>query len=117
MTTGRKLGMVSLNQSLMELVQGGAVTAEEAYAKAIDKGGLAKEFERLRIPFTPPTSKARPGGEASGDARPAGERAQRPESRPPKRPDSRPPSRPPAERPQGVVGGPPPAKRKKGWFG
>src|SRR5690606_16127465 len=35
MQTGRKFGMVGLNQALLELVQSDVVAAEEAYAKAV----------------------------------------------------------------------------------
>jgi twitching motility protein PilT len=40
MQTGRKLGMVTLNDALMELVDGGLVEPKEAYMKGVDKAGL-----------------------------------------------------------------------------
>jgi twitching motility protein PilT len=42
MQTGRKLGMVTLNESLMELVTKGLVEPEEACAKAVDRAEFAK---------------------------------------------------------------------------
>ncbi len=44
MQTSKKLGMVTLNDSLVELVDEGLVTAEEAYLKAVDKSGLEASF-------------------------------------------------------------------------
>ena len=40
MQTSKKLGMVTLNDALMELVDGGAVEPKEAYMKGVDKAGL-----------------------------------------------------------------------------
>ena len=40
MQTSRKLGMVTLNDALMELVDGGLVEPKEAYMKGVDKAGL-----------------------------------------------------------------------------
>ena len=105
MTTGRKLGMISLNQALLELVEAGTVSAEEAYFKAVDKKGMEREFERLRIPFVMPGSgqkkPERPRPDAGG--RPGG-------------------SRPPAPaRAAASTSGPAPAQKadskKRGWFG
>src|SRR5579871_5576274 len=55
MQTGRKLGMVELNYSLLKLVEEGQVAPEEAYVKAIDKASLVKEFERVGIQWKAPT--------------------------------------------------------------
>ena len=44
MQTSRKQGMCLLNDSLLELVKKGTVEPREAYAKAVDKGGLAAMF-------------------------------------------------------------------------
>jgi twitching motility protein PilT len=41
MQTSRKLGMVTLNDALLELVDGGKVESKEAYLKAVDKTGIA----------------------------------------------------------------------------
>jgi twitching motility protein PilT len=39
MQVGRAVGMVTLNDALMELVTKKLVAPDEAYAKAVDKGG------------------------------------------------------------------------------
>ncbi|MDQ7006508.1 MAG: type IV pilus twitching motility protein PilT [Acidobacteriota bacterium] len=41
MQTGRKFGMVTLNEALMELVREKKITAEEAWIRAVDKGTMA----------------------------------------------------------------------------
>jgi twitching motility protein PilT len=41
MQTSRKLGMVTLNDALLELVEAGKVEVKEAYLKAVDKSGVA----------------------------------------------------------------------------
>ena len=46
MSTGKKLGMVSLNESLLDLVKGPRGRPEEAYIKADDKESLKKMIER-----------------------------------------------------------------------
>ena len=38
---GKKLGMTTLNDSLLELVKQGLVEPEEAYAKAVERAGFA----------------------------------------------------------------------------
>ncbi len=108
MQTGRKLGMKSLNQALLELVEGGQVSADEAYAKAVEKDGMVREFERLKMAFSKPSAKnaekakgkakPRPGG---ARPRPAGGTRQPPAGRPAQRPGGKPASAP----------------KKKGWFG
>ncbi len=40
MQTGRKHGMVLLNDALVDLIKRGIVTADEAYVKAVDKSGF-----------------------------------------------------------------------------
>ncbi|RPH53250.1 MAG: type IV pilus twitching motility protein PilT, partial [Lysobacterales bacterium] len=54
---GKKDGMVSLNDALMELVAKKLVAPEEAYAKAVDKGGLEGLLKRAGIEtrFVTPT--------------------------------------------------------------
>jgi twitching motility protein PilT len=45
MQTGRKHGMVMLNDALIEILKKGVVTADEAYAKAVDKAGLLSQMK------------------------------------------------------------------------
>jgi twitching motility protein PilT len=52
MQTSKKLGMVTLNDSLLQLVDQQAVTAEEAYLKAVDKSGLEAAFRARGITFS-----------------------------------------------------------------
>jgi twitching motility protein PilT len=42
MQTSRKLGMVTLNDALAELVDAGKVEPKEAYTKAVDKTGIVQ---------------------------------------------------------------------------
>jgi twitching motility protein PilT len=49
MSTGKREGMVTLNDSLMELVKKRIVTPEEAYMKAVFKGTLKSMYERENI--------------------------------------------------------------------
>jgi len=46
MQVGRANGMVMLNDALLELVKKGHVEAEEAYARAVDKGGFEQLLKR-----------------------------------------------------------------------
>jgi twitching motility protein PilT len=50
MQTGRKHGMVTLNDSLLGLVKKGIVEPEEAYTKALDKLNLLSAFQAQQIP-------------------------------------------------------------------
>ena len=54
LVTGKKLGMVTLNEALMALVQSGNVEASEAYSKAADRAEFAKLLSenniRLEVP-------------------------------------------------------------------
>ncbi len=50
MQTGKKQGMMQLNDALFELVAKGLVEPHEAYLKTIDKGALAGKFEAEQIP-------------------------------------------------------------------
>jgi twitching motility protein PilT len=45
MQTGRKHGMVMLNDALIEIIKKGVVTADEAYVKAVDKAGLLSQMK------------------------------------------------------------------------
>ncbi|MEW6210397.1 MAG: PilT/PilU family type 4a pilus ATPase [Acidobacteriota bacterium] len=49
MQTGRALGNIMLNDALIELVKAKTVTAEEAYAKAVDKTGFEGLLKRNNI--------------------------------------------------------------------
>jgi twitching motility protein PilT len=51
MQTSRKQGMTLMNDSLLDLVKRGVVEAEEAYAKAVDKAGLASMFKANNVAF------------------------------------------------------------------
>ncbi len=49
MQTGKRLGMVTLNEALLELAASGQVEAEEAYAKAVDREEFAKLLQTQGI--------------------------------------------------------------------
>jgi twitching motility protein PilT len=49
MQTSRKIGMVMLNDALLQLVQGKKIEPREAYLKAIDKGGMLKNLAAAGI--------------------------------------------------------------------
>ena len=49
MQTNRKVGMVTLNDALMELVEAGQVEPQEAYMKAVDKGSFAAGLKAKRL--------------------------------------------------------------------
>jgi twitching motility protein PilT len=49
MQTGRGLGMMSLNDSLLDLVKRDLVAPEEAYSKAVDKNGFEQLLKRANI--------------------------------------------------------------------
>lgn len=49
MQTGKKFGMVLMNESLMDLVKKKIVEPQEAYAKAVDKAGLLASFRGNNI--------------------------------------------------------------------
>lgn len=51
MQTGKGIGMVSLNDSLMEHVQRGIVDPEEAYLKSVDKMGFEALLKRSNFPL------------------------------------------------------------------
>src|SRR6185295_7117853 len=46
MQVGKSVGMVSLNDALMDLVAKKLVAPEEAYSKAVDKGGFEGLLKR-----------------------------------------------------------------------
>jgi twitching motility protein PilT len=49
MQTGRKLGMVTLSDALLELVTKGLVEPEEAAAKALDRAEFTRLLESRNI--------------------------------------------------------------------
>lgn len=49
MSTGKKIGMVLLNDTLFDLVKDEVITPKEAYIKAVDKDGLKSKFDRENI--------------------------------------------------------------------
>jgi twitching motility protein PilT len=51
MQVGKAVGMVSLNDALMELVTKKLVAPEEAHSKAVDKAGFEALLKRSGIPF------------------------------------------------------------------
>lgn len=62
MQTGKNQGMVLLNDTLLDLVKKGVVTAEEAYIKSVDKAELLQRFQGEMIKFNPES--LRTGAEA-----------------------------------------------------
>ena len=53
MQVGRSVGMVSLNEALMELVTKKLVAPDEAYSKAVDKGGFEALLKRAGLEQRP----------------------------------------------------------------
>ena len=49
MQVGRSIGMVTLNDALMELVTKKLVAPDEAYAKAVDKAGFEGLLKRAGL--------------------------------------------------------------------
>jgi twitching motility protein PilT len=68
MQVGKAVGMVTLNDALMDLVAKKLITPEECYAKAIDKAGIDMQLKRIGFdaqkaaPPTSPASAAPPKG-------------------------------------------------------
>jgi twitching motility protein PilT len=72
--TSRRLGMVTMNDALIELVEGGQVEPQEAYLKATDKVGIINMLKQRGkdISFADPDD-ARAASSANADgAKPAG---------------------------------------------
>jgi twitching motility protein PilT len=70
MQVGKAIGMVTLNDALLDLVTKKLVAPDEAYAKAIDKAGM--ETMMKRIGFDPQKSSSpAPGGGPGATQRPA----------------------------------------------
>ena len=61
MQVGKAVGMVSLNDALMEFVTKGLVAPDEAHSKAVDKVGFEGLLKRANIPFE---AKAKAGAHA-----------------------------------------------------
>jgi twitching motility protein PilT len=53
MQVGKAIGMVSLNDALMELVTRKQVTPDEAYSKSVDKGGFEGLIKRAGLTLEP----------------------------------------------------------------
>ena len=60
MQVGKAIGMVSLNDALMELVTKKLVTPDEAYSKAVDKGGFEALLKRAGLTLEPKPKVAGP---------------------------------------------------------
>jgi len=71
MQVGKAVGMVTLNDALMDLVNKKLVAPEEAYAKAIDKSGLEAQLKRLGFDPSKPAPAGGPGAGPGVPARPA----------------------------------------------
>jgi twitching motility protein PilT len=74
MQVGKAVGMVTLNDALMDLVTRKLITPEEGYSKAIDKAGMETLMKRAGIdPNKPaPASPSATGAQAGAPQRPAG---------------------------------------------
>ncbi len=53
MQVGKSLGMVTMNDSIMEHVKSGRVAAHEGYVKAVDKTGLLDSYQAAGIEYDP----------------------------------------------------------------
>ena len=60
MQVGKAVGMVTLNDALLELVTKKLVAADEAYAKAVDKPALETMMKRLGLDPQKPAAPAAP---------------------------------------------------------
>jgi Tfp pilus assembly pilus retraction ATPase PilT len=49
MQTGKNIGMVMLNDAMIDLVKSGTVAAKDAYIKAIDKTGFEMGLTRAGL--------------------------------------------------------------------
>ncbi len=68
MQVGKAVGMVTLNDALLELVTKKVVAPEEVYAKAIDKAGMEAQLKRLGFnpsPAAAPAAAPAPAGAAT----------------------------------------------------
>ena len=70
MQVGKSVGMVTLNDALMDLVTKKIVPPEEAYSKAIDKNGMETLLKRVGwSPSAPPAPAAQPAAPVAVGAR------------------------------------------------
>lgn len=53
MQMGKSIGMVTMNDSILEFVKSGRVSPHEGYVKAVDKVGLLGAYESLGINYSP----------------------------------------------------------------
>jgi twitching motility protein PilT len=53
MQMGKSLGMLTMNDSIVEFVKAGKVAPHEGYVKAVDKAGLLSTYEALGIDYSP----------------------------------------------------------------
>lgn len=76
--TSRRLGMVTMNDALVELVDGGLVEPQEAYLKATDKVGILNMLKQRGkdVSFADPDD-AKAAGAGDGGDKPAGRQAAR----------------------------------------
>jgi len=72
MQTGRGLGMVTMTDSLLQLVKKKQVEPEQAYIKAVNKSELMVAFKRNNIKFTPQGEEAAKPAQAEAAAGGAG---------------------------------------------
>jgi Tfp pilus assembly ATPase PilU len=49
MQTSRKIGMIMLNDSLVDLIRRDVVSPDEAYVKAVDKQGLLTQLKNAGL--------------------------------------------------------------------
>ncbi len=66
--TSRKLGMVTLNDSLLELVESGQVEAVEAYARAVDKPTILQSLKARGHDVSFADRKTDPRGSTAGES-------------------------------------------------
>jgi len=73
MQVGKAVGMVTLNDALLELVTQKVAAPEEGYAKAIDKAGMEAQLKRFGFNPSPAAPDAAPAAAGAAPARtPAG---------------------------------------------
>ena len=72
MQVGKAVGMVTLNDALMDLVAKKLITPEECYAKAIDKAGIDMQLKRIGFDIQKATAPAPPAPPPATPAPPRG---------------------------------------------
>ena len=70
MQTSRRLGMITLNDALVDLVDKGQVEPKEAYLRAIDKGALVTNLKTrgFDMSFIEPEAGSAPNASSRSDA-------------------------------------------------